>query len=416
MAGVSRVTEDTWGSENYGLPCALYFYYLNDQLPEWSADESSAILGNCPAIQSIQYVPFLKPMDMEINSVEYDSVRFGSLEEIRPSLQTTPLVYRIKSLLTETKTLGTFACYTPSKTIGGDTNWRNESRLYNYPYSFGMLTDNLNTPIEIQYHLCTSNTNTIKVKSTISDRCSYGIFVEGYKGDTNGKMESMVSGDAHELPCSSSAYGQWYASNKNQVKQNVQNMASDSFIQNASLQKQNMADMVGQASGLSLNPLSIIGVGANMYNSALQNNLAQTMNTKGVQNAIQMNMSTTRDLKSTPSTMLSMGSDVYYGLANGDKKVNLYRFGLTENYYNRLGYYFTLFGYKQSKVMQVNTRNRNYFNYIKTIGVNLKALEGIPRNYLEELKSIYDNGVTIWHIDRPNFNSVGDYSKDNYEV
>ena len=31
--GVSRVTEDTWVSENYGLPCALYFYFLNDQLP-----------------------------------------------------------------------------------------------------------------------------------------------------------------------------------------------------------------------------------------------------------------------------------------------------------------------------------------------------------------------------------------------
>lgn len=413
--GVSRVTEDSWGSENYGLPCALYFYYLNDQLPEWDSNTSGAILGNCPAIQSIQYVPFLQPLDMDINSVEYDTVRFGSLEEIRPNLPTTPLVYRVKALLNDTKTLGTFTCYKPNKSIGGKSNWRNESRLYNYPYSFAMLTDNLNSPIEIKYHLCKNNTNTIKVKSTISDRCSYGIYVDGYKGDIEGKMESMVSGDAHELPCSSSAYSQWYASNKNQVKQNVQNMASDVFIQNSSLQKQNIANMIGQASSMSLNPLSIIGVGANMYGSYLQNDLQQTMNTKSVQNAISMALATTQDLKSTPSTMLSMGSDVYFGLANGKKKVNLYRFGLTEEYYKKLGDYFAMYGYKQNKVMNINKRDRYYYNYVKTIGVNIKSLAGIPRNYLEEIKSIYNNGVTIWHIDRNNV-TVGDYSMDNYEV
>ena len=65
--------------------------------------------------------------------------------------------------------------------------------------------------------------------------------------------------------------------------------------------------------------------------------------------------------------------------------------------------------------MNVNTRNRYYYNYVKTIGVNLKATSGIPRNYLEEIKSIYNNGVTIWHVDRDNV-VVGDYSKDNYEV
>ena len=56
-----------------------------------------------------------------------------------------------------------------------------------------------------------------------------------------------------------------------------------------------------------------------------------------------------------------------------------------------------------------------YYNYVKTTGVNLKATSGVPRNYLEEIKSIYNNGVTIWHVDRHNV-VVGDYSKDNYEV
>ena len=410
--GVSRVTEDTWVSENYGLPCALYFYFLNDQLPEWDNGTSGAILGNCPAIQSIQYVPFLKPLDMDINSVEYDVNRFGNIDKSRTGLTYTPLVYRIKSLLNDTKTLGTFTCYKPNKTIGGDINWRNESRLYNYPYSFAMLSDNLNSPIEIKYHLCKSNTNTIKVKSTISDRCSYGLFVEGYKGDKNGKLEAMVSGDSHELPCSSSAYSQWFASNKNQVKQNIDNLSSLAFIQNSSLQKQLAPSLISQ---ISLNPLQMIQAGAGMLNTMEQNSLQQRLNNQNTQNAINTAMATKQDLQNTPSTMLSMGSDVYYGLANGKKKVNLYRFGLTTDYYKKLGDYFALYGYKQNKVMTVNTRNRYYYNYVKTIGVNLKATSGVPRNYLEEIKSIYNNGVTIWHVDRDNV-VVGDYSKDNYEV
>lgn len=410
--GVSRVTEDSWGGENYGLPSALYFYYLNNQLPEWNAEISGGILGNCPAIQSVQYVPFLDPMDLDINSVEYDTVRFGSIEKSRPSLTTTPLVYRIKSIVNNIKTLGTFKCYHPNKSIGGETNWRNESRLYNYPYSFAMLTDNLNPPIEIQYHLCNSNENTVKVRSTISDRCSYGIFVEGYKNDFDGKMEAMVSGDAHELPCSSSAYNQWFASNKNQVQQNILNESSNVFIQNKGLQKQLLPNIISQAT---INPAQMIQAGAGIYSGIIQNRTQQQQNRQNLQNTINMAMATSRDLKNTPNTMLSMGSDVYYGLDKGERKVTLYRFGLTLDYYIRLGDYFAMFGYKQNKIMYLDTRSRYYFNYVKTVGVNIKS-QGIPRNVLEEIKAIYDNGVTIWHIDRPNFNFVGDYSKDNYEV
>ena len=145
-----------------------------------------------------------------------------------------------------------------------------------------------------------------------------------------------------------------------------------------------------------------------------QNSLQQRLNNQNTQNAINTAMATKQDLQNTPSTMLSMGSDVYYGLANGKKKVNLYRFGLTDEYYQKLGDYFAMFGYKQNKVMNINRRNRHYYNYIKTIGVNIKS-SGVPRNHLEEIKSIYNNGVTIWHVDR-NGVEVGDYSMDNYEV
>ena len=412
MADVIEAKQkDEWGSMNYDLPCGLYFYFMNEHLPDWESGKSDSVLGNCPAIQSVQFTPFISPYDLKMFHVDYDVERFGSVGGTRNGLMDTPLVFRIQAIDNPIKTLGTFKCYSPSKSIGGKRNWKNESRLYNYPYAFAMLTDNLNPPIEIKYHLCKNNTNTIKVRNTISDRCSYGLFIEGYKGDSGGKMESMVSGDAHELPCSSSAYTTWYASNKNQVAQNVANNSANAFIQNSSLQKQLLPSLLSQ---VTFNPMNMVQAGAGMYSSYLNNQMQQQLNNQNTQNNINMAMAQANDMKSTPNTMISMGSDVYYGLDKGNKKVNLYRFGLTDEYYQKLGDYFAMFGYKQNKVMNINRRNRHYYNYIKTIGVNIKS-SGVPRNHLEEIKSIYNNGVTIWHVDR-NGVEVGDYSMDNYEV
>ena len=143
-------------------------------------------------------------------------------------------------------------------------SWKNESRLYNYPYSFAMISDHLNPPMEVKYHLVPSNIATLKVRNTISDRCSYGLFIEGYKGDSEGKMEALVSGDAHELPCSSSAYNQWFASNKNQTNQQVQHVMQNSFLTKQTNSRGLVTGMIGTMASTSLNPMSIIGAGANM--------------------------------------------------------------------------------------------------------------------------------------------------------
>lgn len=401
---------DTWGNENYGLPCGLYFYFLNEHLPGWETEKSGTIVGNCPGVQSVQYTPFIDIDDLTMFHVPYDTQRFGSIDDLRPGLTDVPNVFRIMSIDKNIKTLGTFKCYSPVKNIGGKKHWRNESRLYNYPYAFAMLTDNLNTPIEIKYHLCKNNVNEVKVRNTISDRCSYGLFIEGYKGDSGGKMESMVSSDAHELPCSSSAYTQWVASSKNQVTQNVLNNNANVFIQNSSLQKQLLPNLISQGT---FSPSNLIQSLGGMYSTGLQNKMQQDLNTQSTQNLIASAMAQSKDMNSIPNTMISMGSNVYYGLDKGEKKVNLYRFGLTDEYYQKLGDYFAMYGYKQNKVMEINLRSRYYYNYIKTVGANITGT--LPRNILEQIQVIFDNGVTIWHIDNEGV-KVLDYSNDNREV
>ena len=424
QSGIEGMSEDSWGNENYGLPCALYFYYMGDDInagneyENWNTEYTNAVLGNCSAIQSVQYVPFLRKDDLMLNAVPYDIARFGQLQASHPKLDYAPYVYRVKALTTQVKSIGSFNCYSPSKSIGGSRNWRNESRLYNYPYQFAMITDHLNPPMEIKYHLVPSSQANVKVIQTISDRCSYGIYVEGYKGD-NGQLEAMVSGEAHELPCSSSAYNQWFATNKNQVAQNVRNMSETAFLQNGNIIDNQKYNILNSTVGLIGSALSgNIGGMASSVIGGFQNNMnmnfQQRMNNVGVQQQVAMNLAQQQDLRNTPNTIISMGSDVYYGLAKGGFSLDVYKFGLTNEYNQKLGDYFAMYGYKQNKVMNINTQNRYYYNYIKTVGANIQSSK-IPRSHLEEIKSIFDNGVTIWHTFRDGV-TVGDYSMDNREV
>ena len=411
---------DDWSNKIHGLPCALYFYLIDvDDIDNYI--NNTAILGNCSAIQSIQLTPFLDKNDLSLKQIRYDVDRFGDETNFKQVLDDDGSinVLRIDSITNTHKTLNTFKCYTPQKDIGGGLNWRNESRLYNYPYMFAFITDHLNPPMEVKYHLCGGNTNTLKVKNSISDRCSYGLYVDGYKGDNNGTLEAMISTDAHEIPCSSNAYNSWVASNKNQINQNIKNLQMTTMLQNQGVAQQTIVggvqNIVGTIGSFLNGDLSGgINSGISTVGSVLNSQNQVALNNRNIQNSIQNAMAQANDMKSIPNSMISMGSDVFYGLVNGEYGLYMYRYGLNIEMYKKLGDYFAMYGYKQNKILTPNIRNRYYYNYIKTVGANLKSNQ-IPRTHFEQLKSIFDNGVTIWHIDREGV-IVGDISKDNYEV
>ena len=411
---------DDWGNKIHGLPCALYFYLIDvDDIDNYI--NNTSILGNCSAIQSVQLTPFLDKNDLSLKQIKYDVDRFGDETNFKQVLNDDGSinVLRIDGITTTHKTLNTFTCYTPQKTIGGSLNWRNESRLYNYPYMFAFITDHLNPPMEVKYHLCQANKNTLKVKNSISDRCSYGIYVDGYKNDNNGTLEAMISTDAHEIPCSSNAYNSWVASNKNQINQNIKNLQMTTMLQNQGVAQQTIVGGVQNIVGtigsfLNGDLTGGINSGISTIGSALNSQNQVALNNRNIQNSIQNAMAQANDMRSIPNSIISMGSDVFYGLVNGEYGLYMYRYGLNIEMYKKLGDYFAMYGYKQNKILIPNIRNRYYYNYIKTVGANLKS-NNIPRSHFEQLKSIFDNGVTIWHIDREGV-IVGDISKDNYEV
>ena len=56
---------------------------------------------------------------------------------------------------------------------------------------------------------------------------------------------------------------------------------------------------------------------------------------------------------------------------------------------------------------------RKYWNYVRTSDVNIKC-NGCPKEHLAILKMIFNNGVTVHHVERAEMHSV--YNKDNVEI
>lgn len=69
--------------------------------------------------------------------------------------------------------------------------------------------------------------------------------------------------------------------------------------------------------------------------------------------------------------------------------------------------YFDMFGYKCLKVKTPNITGRANWNYVKTRNCNIVG--DIPQIDMQELKAIFNNGVTIWH----NPSTYLDYSQSN---
>ena len=93
--------------------------------------------------------------------------------------------------------------------------------------------------------------------------------------------------------------------------------------------------------------------------------------------------------------------------AMGENKVSFYVKRVKTFFAKMVDDFFTMYGYQVNRVKKPNLNVREAFTYVKTQNVNIAG--GIPNDDMLKLKSVFDNGVTIW-LD---YVKIGDYSVDN---
>lgn len=81
---------------------------------------------------------------------------------------------------------------------------------------------------------------------------------------------------------------------------------------------------------------------------------------------------------------------------------------ITREFAERIDKFFDVYGYKVNKIKTPQFNSRPYWNYIKTVDVNITG--AIPQTYLQRLKEIFNNGCTFWK----SADYVGNYSLNNH--
>ena len=78
-----------------------------------------------------------------------------------------------------------------------------------------------------------------------------------------------------------------------------------------------------------------------------------------------------------------------------------------EQFAKRIDDYFSAYGYQTNEYKIPNRRGRQNWNYVQTNGCNITG--DIPQKDIEEIKGLFNAGITIWH----NSSTFMDYSQSN---
>ena len=96
--------------------------------------------------------------------------------------------------------------------------------------------------------------------------------------------------------------------------------------------------------------------------------------------------------------------------ASGYGGIYLIRFAPNAEQFAKIDNFFTQYGYAFNTLKTISFKNRPNWDYIETRNIDISG--NVPQDDLQEIKAMFDNGVTFWH----NPNTFGDYSQNNEPV
>ena len=391
------------------LPLGYYYYYI-----PYNNLDYGKFLGVCSAIESLTYNPFLSDENVIYLEATYDKNRYGSINSGSCTIKRIMSCSEIKEELTNNINL--FNLNSPY-----------DLKLQFYPYTYFIITDYMNEPLLIKPQLVynTNNKLIVKIETTaISGR--YRLYVENNKNDRTGKLEGITNNMTYQLPVSSSAYSQFYASSMSSFNNNVTN----SLLENDMSLRQNVntatlntkqtefnAGLTAIASLLTGNLGGVVSNGVSLIQQQEKlDNLISNLNEQNIfkeNEIISSKNAKINDLLNTPNSIKTSGNDSIFNLTINNRKIDVIKYTITPQYKKRINNYFKRYGYAFNDYAVPNIYSREHYNVLKCNVCHLIS-ETIPREHQEEIKQIFESGITLWHLE----NGVKplDYSVSNNPV
>jgi hypothetical protein len=273
-----------------------------------------------------------------------------------------------------------------------------ESKLLMYPYTALILDDLKGNRQTIKNEYINDSDIHITVRGSIgtSNKTSYSIdnylikdnleAADWFKANLE---NAVINTNPNDLPIITDMLSAYIQGNRNSI-QNQKN----SLIFNGVMGGVN--NVLGSASGFASGNVvggvaGITGVVQGAGNTVIQ--------LQGIQ-------AKQKDIDNTPPSLSKMGGNTYFDYGYGLYGLYLIKKQITPEYQKKLEDFFNMYGYKKNEVKVPNFNTRQYWNYVQTAGCTIQG--NFNNEDLNELKAIFDNGITLWHTD-----DIGNYSLDN---
>lgn len=293
-----------------------------------------------------------------------------------------------------------------------------ESRLLNYPYAFTELIDYNGHSFIIKNEYIRGGTTSrlnlvIQAKVSLGPQPKVGFSVLNYNvGETSfldGDLEyAIIDNSPNDLPIIDDYTAAYLQGNKNAIQTQLNHAQENANV----FRGRNLQNLdFNNANTLLNGQIGSVGTLLGVASNRLQAGYNSADYVRNYQQQVEAINSKLSDISNIPPSVNQMGGNVIFNIQNGIYGFTIKKMIIKVQYLNTLRSYFKIYGYKYNMVGKPLEQTRQTWDYVKTVGVNIKANERIQDSYLQELRRIFDTGVALWHN-----NDVGNYALSNNDV
>ena len=271
-----------------------------------------------------------------------------------------------------------------------------ESKLLMHPYTVFLLDDLKGNRVEIKPEYINGKPLQITIRGSLgtSNKVSYSVanYLLGSGLDVVGEMagtmeHSVIDNNANDLPIINDYLASYLQGNRN----SLENQKAQILFNGT------MGTVSAGLSGIAASP-NALGV-ASAATSGVQSVGSAHYQLQGLE-------AKKNDISNVPATLAKMGSNTNFDFGNNISGLFIIKKQLKAEYRQMLSDYFNMFGYKVNRIKTPNFHTRQYWNFVKTVSCNITG--NFNNEDLQELKNVFDNGITLWHTD-----DVGNYALVN---
>ena len=234
-----------------------------------------------------------------------------------------------------------------------------------YPYTYYVLTDGEAEPL-IMLPQYMPNSCVVKGKFALSHQPVERYYVQGYKGDNDGRVYNITNLNQMMLPTATNEGLSYMNANANTIMQNRKNQITGNVL--------NAVNVVGSA--IATGGMSLIGGGVSSVISGI--------------NSIKETDARNKDTLLTPNTISSFGTPSTRKAFNTDS-VKLLRYSIKDNVKNKINNFTERYGNKFNNYATIDLKS--YKGYLKMISPDIDSK--IDNMHVRKIIEILERGVYI---------------------